>query len=236
MGLFDRFKKYDDIKKLGKLKKTEEKEIKKLEKGRKKKIGKLKNNENNTEPNKIDVSNKKIESIGKIDFKKSDEDVKGLGGYNDNFSLKQFNFNDGFESVIEISYGVPRESKVKLFFSTNEFTTFSRNYAEKISDNFVRLIIAPSTRINASLISGGNFDFNTSDDKGYSLFVSMRREDSKLLAVISNVLRSENFGCLPARFTISAHRKDNFPTDSMAMEILSKLNYKLSTTIQDMKD
>ena len=137
--------------------------------------------------------------------------------------------------MIEVSYGVAKESKVKLFFSTNDFNTFSRNYTEKISDNFVRLTIAVATRVNASFITGGNFDINTSDSKGYSLFVSLRHEDSKLLAVISNVLRSENFGCLPARFTISAHRNDDFPTNSMAMEILAKLNYKLSTAIQEMK-
>lgn len=161
--------------------------------------------------------------------------TNNVGDFNDKFTLKQFDFNEGLESVIEVSYDSPRENRVKLFFSTNDFTTFSRNYTEKISDNFVRLTMQPSTRANASLISGGNFDFNDSFDKGYSLFVSMRREDPKLLAIISSALRSENFGCLPSRFTITAHRNDNFPTTNVAAEILSKLNHKITTAILEMK-
>ena len=161
--------------------------------------------------------------------------IKKTKQINEKFGNKQFDFNEGLESVIEVIYGAPRESKVKLFFSTDDFTTFSRNYIEEFTDNFVRLIIHPSTRANASLISGGNFDFDDSFDKGYSLFVSMKYEDSELLAVISNILRSENFGCLPSRFTISAHRNDDFPTKYQAVEILSKLNGKLSTAISEMK-
>lgn len=234
MGFFDKFKKYNEIKKLKKIKKTQDKEIKKLEKGRKKKLEKLKNNGNNTEPNKVDAINK-ITKPAEIDFKKADELLTRSGGYNDKFSLKQFDFNKGLESVIEVSYGVSRESKVKLFFSTNDFKTFGRNYTEKISDNFVRLIIQPSTRANASLISGGNFDFGDSFEKGYTLFVSFRREDSELLARISSVLRSENFGCLPSKFTIIAHRNDDFPLEHVAVEILTKLNDKLVRAIQEMK-
>jgi len=176
------------------------------------------------------------EIVNNLDMKISTTITKNnIGVINDSFAIKQFDFNEGLESVIEVSYGAPRESKVKLFFSTNDFTTFSRNYTEKLTDNFVRLIIAPSTRINASLISGGNFDFNTSDDKGYSLFVSIRHEDSELLAVISRVIRSENFGPLSSRFTISAHRNDDFPTEYEAVDILDKLNYKIATAILEME-
>lgn len=59
--------------------------------------------------------------------------------------------------------------------------------------------------------------------------------DSKLLALISNVLRSENFGYIPAKFTISAYRNSDFPLEHVVVEILSKLNNKLTTTIQKMK-
>ena len=157
-------------------------------------------------------------------------------GLNDKFALKQLDFNDGLESVIEISYGAPRESKVKLFFSKGDFATFSRNYAEKIKDNFVRLTIQPATRANASLISGGNFDFNDSFDKGYTLSVSFRRADSKLLAVISQILRNEGFGCLPSKFSIIAHQNTSiYPTDVEAAELLTKLNYKIAPAILEMK-
>ncbi len=164
----------------------------------------------------------------------SKEEAWRDGDFNENFT-RQCNFNDGLERVIEVSYDAPRENKVKLFFSTDDFTTFSRNYTEKNSDNFVRIRIQPSNKINTSLISGGNFDFNTSFEKGYSLDVSMRRSDSKLLAVISKILRSENFGCLPpSRFTITAHRNDKFPTANVAVEILSKLSSKIQDAIQEM--
>jgi hypothetical protein len=190
--------------------------------------------------------NYSVEELNKINQERWDKEnssknkvnVKytgAVGDFNDKFALKTFDFNNGLESVIEVSYGVPRENKVKLFFSNDDFSTFSRNYMEKISDNFVRLVIQPSTRANASLISGGNFDFNDSFEKGYTLFVSMRREDSNLLSAISNILRSENFGCLPSRFTITAHRNDKFPTTSFAVDLLSKLNNKIADDVLEMK-
>lgn len=188
----------------------------------------------NNSDNKLD---KKIqEQLDNQKSSKDNEETKNNENLNDKFALKQFNFNDGLESVIEVSYGAPRESKVKLFFSNDDFTTFSRNYTEKIKDNFVRLTIQPSTRANASLISGGNFDFNDSFDKGYTLTVSFRREDSKLLAVISQILRSEGFGCLPSKFSIIAHQNSSvYPTGVAAVELLSKLNYKIAPAILEMK-
>ena len=168
--------------------------------------------------------------------KKDKRTIEENENLNDKFALKQFNFNDGLESVIEISYGAPRESKVKLFFSKDDFTIFSRNYTEKIKDNFVRLTIQPATRANASLISGGNFIFDDSFDKGYTLSVSFRRQDSKLLAVISQILRSEGFGCLPSKFSIIAHLNSLiYPTDVGAVELLTKLNYKITPAILKMK-
>ena len=178
------------------------------------------------------------EIVNNLDMKISTTKTKNnIGEINDSFAIKQFDFNEGMESVIEVSYGAPRESKVKLFFSTNDFTTFSRNYTEKLTDNFVKLTIAVATRVNVSWNTGGNYDINSSDGPGYTLTVSLRHQDSQLLAVISNVLRSENFGPLPpSRFTISAHRNDNFPTEHEAVEILDKLNYKIAKAVLEMKD
>lgn len=193
-------------------------------------FGRKKNNSDNKTDKKIQELWDKKESPSVPEQTENEQNL------NDKFTLKQFNFNDGLESVIEVSYGAPRDSKVKLFFSNDDFTTFSRNYTEKIKDNFVRLTIQPTTRANASLISGGNYDFNDSFGKGYSLFVIIRREDPKLMSIISSVLRSENFGCLPSsRFTLTAHCNDDFPTENKAVEILSKLNYKIAPAILDMK-
>ena len=218
MGLFSR--EFNQEKEIEKKKKNEKKEMEKLEKIRKNRLKKL----------------GKDDDSSHLDENESKELLGKYGEFNDKFALKQFNFNDGLESVIEISYDAPRESKVKLFFSSDDFTTFSRNYTEKIKDNFVRLTIQPSTRANASLISGGNFDFNDSFDKGYTLSVSFRREDSKLLAVISQILRSEGFGCLPSKFSIIAHQNSStYPTEVEAVELLTKLNYKISPAILEMK-
>ena len=200
--------------------------MEKLEKIRKKRLKKLGK----------DDDNHHLDENSHLDENESKGLLGKYGEFNDNFALKQFNFNDGLESVIEISYGAPRESKVKLFFSNDDFSTFSRNYTEKIKDNFVRLTIQPATRANASLISGGNFDFNDSFDKGYTLSVSFRREDSKLLAVISQILRSEGFGCLPSKFSIIAHQNSlSYPTDVEAVELLTKLNYKIAPAILEIK-
>lgn len=218
MGLFSR--EFNQEKEIEKMKKKEKKEIEKLEKIRKKRLKKLGKDDGSSDLNE----NESKELLGKY------------GDFNDKFALKQFNFNNGLESVIEISYGAPRESKIKLFFSNDDFTTFSRNYTEKIKDNFVRLTIQPATRANATLISGGNFDFNDSFDKGYTLSVSFRREDSKLLAVISQILRNEGFGCLPSKFSIVAHQNSSvYPTDVEAAELLTKLNYKIAPAILEMK-
>ncbi|NDB90950.1 MAG: hypothetical protein EB166_09130, partial [Thaumarchaeota archaeon] len=95
--------------------------------------------------------NYSVEELNKINQERWEKDqpnknkvnikyADNVGDFNDKFVLKEFDFTNGLESVIEISYGVPRENKVKLFFSQNDFSTFSRNYSEKISDNFIRLI------------------------------------------------------------------------------------------------
>ena len=138
------------------------------------------------------------------------------GEINPDFSKREFNFNDGLESVVEVSYEKEREVDVKLFFSNNDWTIFSRNYKEKVGDNFVRFIIEVSKKTNASLISGGNYDFNDDFSKGYSLFVLMKHGDKKLLSQISTILRSKKFGCLPTTFSIHAHLNDENPTEDYA--------------------
>lgn len=57
---------------------------------------------------------------------------------------------------------------VKLFFTNNDWTTFSRNYKEQIDDNFIRFTIDIAAKTRSSLISGGNYDFKDDFDKGYT--------------------------------------------------------------------
>ena len=150
---------------------------------------------------------------------------------NENFATKTFDFNDGLESVIELNYKAPKESKVKLFFSTDDFKTFSRNYTELKDDNFIRFVIRVAGKAYSSLISGGNYDFNDSFDTGYTMFVSMRYNDPQLMSVISNVLRKHNFGCLPAKHTIHAHKNEKHPMDHLAAKLLSEITKDVSMAI-----
>ena len=145
---------------------------------------------------------------------------------NPDFALKQFDFTKGLERVIEITYNKEKEVDVKLFFSTdeNEWSTFDRNYKENIKDNFIRLNIEPSRRTNSSLISGGNYNFNDDFDAGYSLRVSMKYSDKKLISKIASILRDNNFGCLPStKFTLDAHRNYEHPTEYESEKILASI-------------
>ena len=152
------------------------------------------------------------------------------GEENPDFALKQFDFTKGLERVIEVTYNKEKEVDVKLFFSTDkdEWSTFVRNYREKVKDNFIRLNIEPSKRTNSGLISGGNYEFNDDFDAGYTLRVSMKYSDKKLMAKITSVLRDNNFGCLPSTtFTVDAHRNFEHPTEYEAEKILASITDRI---------
>ena len=151
---------------------------------------------------------------------------------NENFATKTFDFNDGLESVIELNYRAPKESKVKLFFSNDDFKTFSRNYTELKDDNFIRFVIRVAGKAYSSLISGGNYDFNDSFDTGYTMFVSMKYNDPQLMSIISNVLRKHNFGCLPAKHTIHAHKNEKHPINHNAAKLLSEITKDVSLAVK----
>ena len=146
---------------------------------------------------------------------------------NPDYNKREFNFNEGLERVFQISYQEEQEIDIKLFFTQNEWTTFSRNYKETIKDNFVRLIIEVSKKNNTSLISGGNYNFNDDFSKGYTLIVLMKYSDKKLLSVISNTLRNKKFGCLPTNYSIHAHLNDENPNEDNAKEILNEISTEL---------
>ena len=167
----------------------------------------------------------KEESLTKKKKEKNNEE-------NPDFAKRQFDFNEGLERVIQISYQEEQEIDVKLFFSQDDWTTFTRNYKEKIKDNFVRLIIEVSKKTNTSLISGGNYNFNDDFSKGYTLFALMRYSDKKLLSVISNTLRNKKFGCLPTNYSIHAHLNDENPNEDNAKEILREISTELEESFR----
>ena len=151
---------------------------------------------------------------------------------NPDFPKREFNLDDEFEKVIQVTYEEGQEVEVKLFLSSNEWNTFSRNYKEKVNDNFVRLVIDISKKTGASLISGGNYDFNDDFEKGYSLFVLLRYSDKELLSMISEILRDYKFGCLPTQYSIHAHLNDEHPTEEKAKKILSQITDEISKSVK----
>ena len=152
---------------------------------------------------------------------------------NPDFDKRVFNFNDGLERVVEVSYDQEREVGVKLFFSRDDWSTFNRDYKERVHDNFVRFIIEATRKTNASLISGGNYDFNDDFLKGYTMIVIMKYSDKKLPSQISSILRSKKFGCLPGNFSIHAHLDDEYPTEEKAREIVSEITSKLYDSLKN---
>tara|TARA_Y100001936_G_C16005123_1_gene630210 strand:- start:649 stop:1209 length:561 start_codon:yes stop_codon:yes gene_type:complete len=151
---------------------------------------------------------------------------------NPDFSKREFNLDDEFEKVIQVTYEEGQEVEVKLFLSSNEWSTFSRNYKEKVDDNFIRLLIDISQKTGASLISGGNYSFNDDFEKGYSLFVLFRYADKKLLSIVSEILRNHGFGCLPTQYSIHAHLNDEHPIEEKAKEILSQITDEISKSVK----
>ena len=172
-----------------------------------------------------------LKSSDKLSSKKLFSKILTPGKINENFGNKIFDFNKGLESVIEINYKSPKESMVKLFFSKDDFETFSRNYAEKVEDNFIHFLIKVATKTRSSLLSGGNYEFNESDDAGYTLSVSMKYEDSQLLSVISDVLRSHKFGCYPSKHNILAGKNEKHPMEHHAIKLLSEITKDVSAAI-----
>jgi hypothetical protein len=76
--------------------------------------------------------------------------------------------------------------------------------------------------------TGGNYEFNDNFDAGYTLRVSMKYSDKKLMAKITSVLRDNNFGCLPStKFTVDAHRNFEHPTEYEAEKILASITDRI---------
>ncbi len=138
------------------------------------------------------------------------------------FYTISYSLDSGLEAILVFDYSKPTQSKIRLFFSKeNNITAFSRDYLTNIQDNVIHFKIEPTTRKNAKMISGGNFDFNDSFDDGYSLVLNLKYGDQSLRKEIIDILREEGFGCLSADFTIHAHLNHSSPNESGAKEILA---------------
>ena len=121
----------------------------------------------------------------------------------------------------------------QLFIDSIKNDETKRRY-KNILNRFLKLIpnqIYQAGKAYSSLIAGGNYDFNDSFDTGYTMFVSMKYNDPQLMSVISNVLRKHNFGCLPAKHTIHAHKNEKHPMNHLAAKLLSEITKDVSMAI-----
>ena len=146
---------------------------------------------------------------------------------------KEFDIESDLEAVIHIDYSAPKETKVKMFFSKQKKEAiFSREYIEKTSGNILRLKMEPTSRRNATLISGGNYDFNDSFEPGYSCTISFKNSDESIHNLASHVLRKNGFGVFPpTRLTIHSHLNEKLPTHHRAEELLSNIVTELKDSI-----
>ena len=172
---------------------------------------------------------------GSLPQEPSEEPSEEYESSNPNFTNRHFDFESGLEKVVEIVYENGHKVDVRLFLSKNSYEIFSRNYKMNVGDNYVRFIIQVSTRTSSKLISGGNFEFNDDFSKGYTLFVIMKYADSKLISMISNILRAKNFGCLPSKYSIHAHLNDKYPNEDSARKLVSEIALKLKENLHTVK-
>src|SRR3989344_1642948 len=105
----------------------------------------------------------------------------------------------------------------QLFIDSIKNDETKRRY-KNILNRFLKLIpnqIYQAGKAYSSLIAGGNYEFN----------------DPQLMSVISNVLRKHNFGCLPAKHTIHAHKNEKHPMNHLAAKLLSEITKDVSMAI-----
>lgn len=162
------------------------------------------------------------------DLRKNDKQRKRL----EDFGKITYNLDSGLEAMLVFDYSTSTPTKTRLFFSKeNNTSLFSRDYLENTTHNTIHFKIEPTTRKNAKLISGGNFDFNDSFDNGYSLVLSLKYGDQGLRKEIIDILNEEGFGCLPSDFTIHAHLNSANPSESHATELLSCIVNRITERI-----
>ena len=175
----------------------------------------------------IPLMHEKISSHQKIlELKKKETAEKHAS----NFTNISYDLDSEVEAIILFNYSQPKESRLKLFCSReNNTTIFSRDQLQTNSYNIVHLKIEPTTRKNAKLLSGGNYEFDDSFESGYSLVINLKYEDSKFRHDTIDILKQYEFGSMPSDYTIHAHLNKENPTLSEAKEIFAKI-------IQDIKN
>ena len=146
---------------------------------------------------------------------------------------QEFSLDSQFKRVMEVNYYEPRESRIRLFFSKDkEEKIFTRDYVEASYSNFIHLKIEPTKKQTfASMSYGGNFKIGDNFDPGYTLTITLKKEDKKLRNDLIQILNSFGFGSLPTDYNIIAHMNKEVPTDNEALELIERITEEMKNRL-----
>ncbi len=148
--------------------------------------------------------------------------------------------SEDLETIIKINYNERRIAKSRIFVSrkqtgTTDYSPLEQDRAEfnserikgkdvtgYVDENWVRFKInlKKFRTKNARLISGGNYEFATDDDKGYSLMVTFAINEKIFKSLVLETLQKNGFGCMVGNTSASCHLREEYPTEEKARQIL----------------
>ncbi len=141
------------------------------------------------------------------------------------FFGKYVDVKDGLEAIISHRPYTKRKIKVRYFFSKDGGSkVYSRDYDEMNSENLLHLVIEPSRNPkNTTWTYGGNYEIGDNFEPGYTLNITLQKDDSELRKLLINKLRELNFGSIPSRNTIICHKNDDHPNNIDARKLLREI-------------
>ena len=184
-----------------------------------------------------DGYNKKGYDVDGYDKKGYDKDGYNKNGF-DKYIAKDFeltstfskitsSFDSDFTAVIAMTYDEPTKMKSKLFFSNDEkMGIYSKDFESFSNNNVVHFHIETAGKqSNAAWIKPKDTGKTQGDnfEAGYTLIVSLNKNDSELNSFLIRKLGKINFGCLPSEYSLLCHLDENYPTDERAKELLQEV-------------
>lgn len=146
------------------------------------------------------------------------------------FTLILKNFQSDLEAMIQFEHSGFRDIKVRYFFGNEKSdVVYSRDFVEKSNTNTVYLKMMPASKQHSTnWIKKGVHDVGDNFESGYTIQVTLRKNDEKLRKNIITILQKYNFGCLPAAFSFHCHMNKENPTSDEAKKLLQSIVEEIS--------
>ncbi len=134
-------------------------------------------------------------------------------------------FQSELEAMIQFEYSGFRDINARYFFGNEKSDTiYSKDFIEKSNTNIVYFKIIPSAKqYSTNWIKKGLHDVGDNFESGYTIQVTLRKNDEKLRKNITKILKKYNFGCLPAAFSFHCHMNKENPTYDEAKKLLQDI-------------